>query len=165
MKRISFAWMIFVTVLLITSLGASIAHAQGAGPSDKEVQDLARDMGMDPRQCDDVQNRINQVVAIYESPLSDDEKMARLTEAVAQSMAEMQHAGSKDPEVATAGNQYVLLIQELLAAARKSASGDDKKVSDAVKDDLQKLKIMTKDYVQMMKLMCPKLVLPDVMTK
>jgi hypothetical protein len=165
MKRISLAWMIFVSVLLITSLGASIAQAQKAGPSDKEVQDLARDMGMDPRQCDDVQNRINQVVAIYESPLSDDEKMARLTEAVAQSMAEMQQAGSKDPEVATAGNQYVLLIQELLAAARKSASGDDKKVSDAVKDDLQKLKIMTKDYVQMMKLMCPKLVLPDVMTK
>jgi hypothetical protein len=165
MKRISFPWMIFVSVLLITSLGASIAHAQGASPSDKEIQDLARDMGMDPRQCDDVQNRINQVVAIYESALSDDEKMARLTEAVAQSMAEMQQAGSKDPEVATAGNQYVLLIQELLAAARKSASGDDKKVSDAVKDDLQKLKIMTKDYVQMMKLMCPKLVLPDVMTR
>jgi hypothetical protein len=165
MKRISLAWMIFVSVLLIPSLGASIAHAQGASPSDKEIQDLARDMGMDPRQCDDVQNRINQVVAIYESALSDDEKMARLTEAVAQSMAEMQQAGSKDPEVATAGNQYVLLIQELLAAARKSASGDDKKVSDAVKDDLQKLKIMTKDYVQMMKLMCPKLVLPDVMTK
>ena len=55
--------------------------------------------------------------------------------------------------------------KKLLAAARKSASGDDKKVSDAVKDDLQKLKIMTKDYVQMMKLMCPKLALPDVMTK
>ena len=165
MKRISFAWMIFLSALLITSLGAFIAHAQNTGPSDQEMQDMARGMGMDPRQCDDVQNRINQIMAIYESPLSDDEKMAKLTEAVAQSMAEMQQAGSKDPEVATAGNQYVLLIQELLAAARKSASGDDKKVSDAVKDDLQKLKIMTKDYVQMVKLMCPKLALPDVMTK
>ena len=165
MKRISFVWTIFLSALLITSLGAFIAHAQNTGPSDQEVQDMARDMGMDPRQCDDVQNRINQIVAIYESPLSDDEKMAKLTEAVAQSVAEMQQAASKDPEVAAAGSQYVLLIQELLAAARKSASGDDKKVSDAVKDDLQKLKIMTKDYVQMMKLMCPKLALPDVMTK
>jgi hypothetical protein len=165
MKRISVAWMIFLSALLITSLGASIACAQNTGPSDQEVQDMARGMGMDPRQCDDVQNRINQIVAIYESPLSDDEKMTKLTEAVAQSVTEMQQAASKDPEVAAAGNQYVLLIQELLAAARKSASGDDKKVSDAVKDDLQKLKIMTKDYVQMMKLMCPKLALPDVMTK
>ena len=43
-------------------------------------------------------NRINQIVAIYESSLSDDEKMASLTEAVAQSLAEMQQAGSKDPE-------------------------------------------------------------------
>jgi hypothetical protein len=165
MKRISVAWMIFLSALLITSLGASIAYAQNTGPSDQEMQDMARGMGMDPRQCDDVQNRINQIVAIYESPLSDDEKMAKLTEAVAQSVAEMQQAAAKDPEVATAGNQYVLLIQELLAAAHKSASGDDKKVSDAVKDDLQKLKIMTKDYVQMMKLMCPKLALPDVMNK
>ena len=165
MKRIPVAWMIFLSALLIASLGAFIAHAQKAGPSDQEVQDMARDMGMDPRLCDDLQNRINQIVAIYESSLSDDEKMASLTEAVAQSVAEMQQAGSKDPEVATAGNQYVLLIQGLLAAARTSASGDDKKVSDAVKDDLQKLKIMTKDYVQMMKLMCPKLALPDVMTK
>jgi hypothetical protein len=165
MKRKSFAWMIFLSASLITGLGAFIAHAQYAGPSDQEMQDMARGMGMDPRQCDDIQNRINQIVAIYESSLSDNEKIASLTEAVAQSVEEMQQAASKDPEVATAGNQYLVLIQELLAAARKSASGDDKKVSDAIKDDLQKLKIMTKDYVQMMKLMCPKLALPDVMTK
>jgi hypothetical protein len=165
MKRKSFAWMIFLSALLITGLGAFIAHAQNAGPSDQEMQDMARGMGMDPRQCDDIQNRINQIVAIYESSLSDNEKIASLTEAVAQSVDEMQQAAAKDPEVATAGNQYLVLIQELLAAARKSASGDDKKVSDAVKDDLQKLKIMTKDYVQMMKLMCPKLALPEVMTK
>jgi hypothetical protein len=165
MKRTSFMWMLFLSALLITSLGAFIAHAQKTGVSDQEMQDMARGMGMDPGQCEGLQNRINQIVAIYESPLSDDEKMAQLTEILAQSVAEMQQAGSKDPEVATAGNQYVLLIQELLAAARKSAAGGDKKVSDAVKDDLQKLKIMTKDYMQMMKLMCPKLALPDVMTK
>lgn len=165
MKRKSFAWTVFLSALLITSLGAFIAHAQNAGPSDQEMQDMARGMGMDPQQCDDLQNRINQIVAIYESSLSDNEKIASLTEAVAQSVEQMQQAASKDPEVATAGNQYLVLIQELLAAARKSASGDEKKVSDAVKDDLHKLKIMTKDYVQMMRLMCPKLALPDVMTK
>jgi hypothetical protein len=165
MKRMSFTWMLFLSALAVTSLGAFIAHAQNTGPSDQEMQDMARGMGMDPGQCEGLQNRINQIVAIYESSASDDEKMAGLTEIVEQSMAEMQQAGSKDPEVATASNQYLVLIQGLLAAARTSASGDDKKVSDAVKDDLQKLKIMTKDYVQMMKLMCPKLALPDVMTK
>ncbi|MGO9569355.1 MAG: hypothetical protein ACLP5H_17610 [Desulfomonilaceae bacterium] len=165
MKRTSFTWMTFLSALAIVSSLAFIVQAQAAGPSDQEMQDMARGMGMDPRQCDDLQNRINRIVAIYESSQSDNEKMASLSEAVAQSVAEMEQAASKDPEVATAGNQYIGLIQELLSAARTSASGDDKKVSDAVKDDLQKLKIMTKDYVQMMKLMCPGLTLPDVMTK
>jgi len=165
MKRISAAWMVFMVALVIASVGASVAEAQNAGPSDQEVQDMARGMGMDPGLCNDLQNRINEVVAISDSSLSDDEKMTKLTEAVAQSMADMQKAASKDPEVESAIGQHLVLVQALMAAARTSASGNDKKVSDSVKDDLEKLKIITKNYVQMMKLMCPKLTLPDVMNK
>ncbi len=160
-----FTWTIFLSALAIVSSLVITAQAQNAGPTDQEVQDMARGMGIDPRQCENLQNRINQIVAIYESPASDNEKVASLSEAVAQSMAEMEQAASKDPEVEKAVNQYLGLMKELMAAARSSASGDDKKISDAAKDDLQKLKIMTSTYVQMMKALCPKLILPDVMTK
>ena len=165
MGKTYFAWTIFLSAVAIISSLVSMAQAQNAGPADQEVQDMARGMGMDSRQCENLQNRINHIVGIYESPLSDNEKVASLSEAVAQSMAEMQQAAAQDPEVEKAVNQYLGLMKELMAAARSSASGDDKKISDAAKDDLQKLKIMTNTYVQMMKALCPKLTLPDVMTK
>jgi DNA repair ATPase RecN len=149
----------------MASLWTCVTAAQQAGPSDDEVQDLARSMGMDPRSCDDIQNRINRVAAIAESSLSDDEKVSRLSEALAESIAGMQKAGQKDDEVAKAVNQYLVLIQDLLSTARASATGDDKKVSAAVKNDLQRLTILTKNYVAMMKLMCPRLALPEAMNK
>lgn len=165
MKRISVAWMIFLSAWLLVSLAPFLTYAQNAGPSDQEVQDMARGMGMDPRQCDDLQNRINKIVAIYESPLSDDEKMASLSELADQSVAEMKQAASKDAEVGQAVNQHLVLLQNILSAARASASGDDKKIPDSVKDDLQKMKILTKTYVDLMKSMCPRLTLPDLVTK
>ncbi len=165
MKKTSFAWMISLSALLLLSLVPLLACAQGAGPSDQEVRDMSRGMGMDPRQCDDLQNRIDRIVAIYESPISENEKLASLSELATQSMEEMKQAASKDPEVEQAINQHLVLMQAILSAAKASASGDDKKVSDAVKDDLQKMKILTKTYVDMMKALCPRLTLPELMTK
>jgi hypothetical protein len=154
-----------LSAVLLVVLSTVLTYARNAGPSDREVQDMARGMGMDPQQCDALQNRINQVVAIYESSLSDNEKLAGLSEYAAQSMAEMQQAGSKDAEVEQAVNQHLVLMQSIMSAAKASASADDKKVSDAAKDDVQKLKILTKTYVDMMKSLCPKLALPEVVTK
>ncbi len=165
MKKISFRAILLLFAIIMASLWTCVTAAQQAGPSDEEVQDLARSMGMDPRSCDDIQNRINRVTAIAESSLSDDEKVSRLSEALAESIAGMQKAGQKDDEAAKAVNQYLVLIQDLLSAARASATGDDKKVSAAVKNDLQRLTILTKNYVAMMKLMCPRLALPEAMNK
>ncbi len=144
---------------------ADVAQGQNAGPSDKEIQDMARNMGMDPKLCDGVQERINRIVAISESSISDEEKVEKLSEAVTESIAGMQKSGSKDEEVARAANQYLGLMKGLIAAVRASAAAGDKKVSATAKEDLQKLIILTKTYVAMMKVMCPKLTLPDTMNK
>jgi hypothetical protein len=165
MKRTSLIWWIFMSVLVITSSLYLVTQTESAGPSDQEVQDFARGMGINPKQCDDLQNKINQIVAIYESPLSDKEKMASLSEFATKSMEEMKQAASKDPEVATAVNQHLILMQSILSAAQASASRGEKTLPDPVKDDLQKMKILTKTYVDLMKGLCPKLALPDVVTK
>jgi hypothetical protein len=165
MKMTSLMLWTLLAVLVITSSPSFVAQTDSAGLSDQEVQDLARGMGIDPRQCDDLQNKINQIVAIYESPVSDKEKMASLSEIASKSMEEMKQAASKDPEVATAVNQHLILMQAILSAAQASASGDDKTVPDPVKDDLKKMKILTKTYVDMMKGLCPRLELPEVVTK
>lgn len=165
MKTLSHSWMIFLSVFAIMTFGVLAPEIQAAGPSDEEVQDMARSMGMDPKQCDGIQNQINRVMSISESSMSDDEKVSKLSEALAESMAGMQRSAQKDPEVEKAVGQYLVMIQDLVSAARASATGDDKNVSAAVKNDLQRLTILTKNYVAMMKLMCPRLTLPEAMNK
>jgi hypothetical protein len=56
-------------------------------------------------------------------------------------------------------------MKDIITAARSSAATGDNKVSASAKEDLQKLLIITKTYMSMMKIMCPKLTLPDTMKK
>jgi hypothetical protein len=165
MKKPSLFWMIFLSIVAIMTSGALATETRAAGPSDEEVQDMARSMGMDPKRCDDLQNQVNRVTSISESSMSDDEKVSKLSEALAEAMAGMQKSAQKDAEVEKAVSQYRVLIQDLISAAKASATGDDKKVSAAVKNDLQRLTILTKNYVAMMRFMCPRLTLPEAMTK
>ena len=173
MKRMSGTLIIllFTLALLGGEVFATQAQAaearegQNSGPSDQEIQDMARSMGMDPKLCDGLQERINRIVEISQSSMTDEEKVEKLSEAVAESIAGMEKSGSKDAEVAKAASQYLVLMKGLIAAVRASAGADDKKVSASAKEDLQKLIVLTKTYVAMMKVMCPKLTLPDTMNK
>ena len=173
MRRTSSTWIILLLALALSGGGffatkaqaADVPQGQNSGPSDQETQDMARSMGMDPKLCDGLQERINRIVAISQASITDEEKVEKLSEAVAESIAGMEKSSSKDDEVAKAANQYLVLMKGLIAAARASAGTDDKKVSATAKEDLQKLIIMTKTYVAMMKVMCPKLTLPDTMNK
>ena len=173
MKRVSITWIILLFALALwggevvatKAQAADAGQGRNAGPSDQEIQDMARTMGMDPKLCDGLQERINRIVAISESSITDEEKVEKLSEAVAESIAGMQKSGSKDAEVAKTANQYLVLMKGLLAAARASAAAGDKKVSTSAKEDLQKLIILTKVYVSMVKVMCPKLTVPDAMNK
>jgi hypothetical protein len=151
--------------ILVSKAQTADIKGQNTGPSDQEIQDMARTMGMDPKLCEDLQERINKIVAISDSSLTDQEKVDKLSETVAESIAGMQTAGSKDAEVANAANQYLVLMKDIMSAARSSAAKGDSKVSAATKEDLQKLLVITKTYMAMMKIMCPKLALPDTMNK
>jgi hypothetical protein len=172
MKRVFGVCIVLLCVLALSGGGGFATKAQAAdapqdenaGPSDQEIQDMARSMGMDPKLCDGLQERINRIVAVSESSMSDEEKLEKLSEDVAESIVGMEKSGAKDAEVAKAANQYLVLMKGLLAAARVPAGADDKKVSATAQEDLQKLIIITKTYVAMMKVMCPKLKLPDAMT-
>jgi hypothetical protein len=173
MKRVSVIWIILLFALAIWGgevfatkvQAADERQGQNVRPSDQDAQDLASSLGMDPKLCDGLQERIDRILAISESSISDEEKVEKLSEAVAESIAGMQKSGSKDTEVAKAANQYLVLMKGLLAAARQSAAAGEKKVSSTAKEDLQKLIILTKVYVSMMKMMCPKFTLPDAMNK
>ncbi len=171
MKKNFSVWMILL-VAAILCCGIIFPKAQAAdtqdrntGPSDQEIQDMARNMGMDPKLCEALQERINRIVAIADSSLTDEDKVNKLSEAVAESIGGMQTAGSKDPEVANAASQYLVLMKDIITAARSSTAKGDNKVSASAKEDLQKLLIITKTYMSMMKIMCPKLTLPDTMKK
>ena len=171
MKKKFSVWMILLLAAIVCC-GIIVPKAQTAdtknqntGPSDQEIQDMARTMGMDPKLCEDLQERINKIVAISDSSLTDQEKIDKLSETVAESMAGMQTAGSKDAEVANAANQYLVLMKDIMTAARSSAAKGDNKISASTKEDLQKLLTITKTYMAMMKIMCPKLALPETMNK
>jgi hypothetical protein len=131
------------------------------------LEDLGKDFGMDPAKCDAFQEQINQVVAVYQSALSDDEKIARLTELWSQSAESLQKSASDDPEVASTANQYLILMKQLvaMAMAEESPSGTDKSASAAATNSLKKLKTLTQNYVKMMKILCPRLTLPPIMNQ
>jgi hypothetical protein len=166
MERMHFRWIVLVVAFAVMMLGPATVEAQpSTGPSPDELEDLARDFGMDPAKCNAVQKQIDQVVAVYQSGLSDDEKIAGLSALWAQSAASLQKSAAADSEVASTANQYVLMMEELVAMAKDSPSGSDKNVSVAAKNSLNKLRALTQNYVKMMKVMCPKLNLPAVMNQ
>jgi len=165
MKRFFRTIVIFTSALLAMSLVPCLASDPNVAPKDDEVQDMARSFGMDPALCAGLQNQIDRVVNIAASAASDDEKISRLTEALAESLENMQQASLKDPEMDRIVKQYLTLIQGLLGMARDSFRTDGKQISPEAKNELQKLKIMTSTYVSMMKMLCPKLTLPDAMNK
>lgn len=166
MKRTHLGWLALLAALAVLGfLQASAQAQQSSGPSPEELEDLAKDFGIDPAQCEALQKQIDRVVSVYQSGMSDDEKVARLSELWAQTASSMQKSGANDPEVGSAVNQYLFLMQELMAMAQASPGGSDKSVTPAARNSLNKLKGLSQNYVKMMKVMCPKLTLPPVMNQ
>jgi hypothetical protein len=154
-----------LSALLAISLAPGLVEGQNAGPRDDQVQDMARSFGMDPALCDGLQSQIDKVLNIYRSSATDNDKISQLKEALAESLRKMRQSGDKDPEVDRIIKQYLTIMEGLLASARDAFKAGDKQLSPDAQKELQKLKIMTATYMSMMKMMCPKLNLPDVMNK
>jgi len=165
MKRLLGKMLVFSTAFMAICLAPCFAEAQNAGPRDDEIQDMGRSFGMDPALCDGLQAQIDKVVNIYRSAATEDEKVSQLTEALTESLRNMRESGAKDPEVDRIVKQYLTIIEGLLASARDFLRAGDKQLPPNAKNELQKLKIMTATYVSMMKIMCPRLNLPELVNK
>ncbi len=166
MTRIRFGVIALLATFVVWGYlcGPTIAQ-RTTGPSPDELDDLAKDLGMGPAKCNAVQEQINQVVAVYQSSLSDEEKIAALSKLWSQSAVSLQKSASADPEVASTANQYLVMMQELMVLAEASPSKTDKNASPQAINSLKKLKMLTQNYAKMMKVMCPNLTLPSIMSE
>ncbi len=166
MTRIHLGVIVLLAAFMVAGgLCGSVNAGRSTGPTSEDLEDLSKDFGMDPAKCDAVQKQINQVMAVYQSNLTDDEKVASLTQLWSKSAAAMEKSTSDDPDVASTANQYLVMMKELVAMAKDSPNDSDKNVSAAAANSLKKLKTLTQNYVKMMKVMCPKLVLPPLMNQ
>jgi type I site-specific restriction endonuclease len=120
-------------------------------------------MIIDPRECAALQSRIDKLTSVADSSLSEVDKVARISEFLNQSLDSMKQSASSDPDVSQIMNQYLSLMQGIISAARNSADPD--KINPSIVQDVSKLKIMTQTYVQLMKIMCPDLRLPQSFAK
>ncbi len=149
MKRIAPILIILCTAVAVTV----VSHAA-------ESQDVLPGQGIDPGVCTELQNQIDNVVNISRSTATDAEKVAQLSQILAQSLAAMSKPSDKDGEMDRIVNQYKFLIQGLMTAALATA-GSSGAIPGETKDELQKIKVLTSNYVAMAKILCPNLKLPD----
>jgi hypothetical protein len=131
-------------------------------PSLAQIQGLT----IDPAVCSQLQNRLDEIVAISRSEtMSDREKVARLSESWKQSMTEMLKGAGQDTEMAKVIKDMIESIAQTLTKARSSTSSPKGDTGAEAARDLRVLVERTKPYVAIMQLLCPDLKVPDVVTK
>jgi predicted kinase len=135
-------------------------------PDKPNLQDLFSALGrMDPRVCGGLQDQIDSVVSVAGSSLADSEKVAQLSQILAQSLAALSGTQENEAAIGSAMKQYQYLIQQLLTTALASGQGENQGAPANAQEELKKLKILTANYVGMMKLLCPGLKLPESVDK
>jgi hypothetical protein len=164
MKRIASVLMA-LCVAVSLNLVAHLAAAEDAAQTRTEAQDILPGKGLDPSVCAALQNQIDHVLNIAGSSQTDAEKVGQLSQLLAQSMAAMSKTSDTDPDTDRIVKQYKFFIQGILTAALAAGGSDEKSVSAPAKDELQKLKTLTSNYVAMARILCPDVKLPDVMNK
>lgn len=146
------AVMTLVVLLIFPSWDAGVAQAPGTKIS--------------PEICMGVQKQIDRIVAISESTsLSDDEKIEKLTKSWSESWAAILGSAKQDPQVAAMMKVLGTSMTQLQAQTDAAGRSGEKNVSSTAKAELDKIRQQIKPYMAFMKLMCPNLVTPDVMSK
>lgn len=119
-------------------------------------------MSMDPQKCSELQKQIDEVVAISEAAeLSEQEKLNRLGGVVTQSLLGMVGAAKDLSDAAPILKEWNEMLTKLLASADASSASGNRDIPPAAQTGLDVAKNRVKPYVDMMKLMCPGLVLPQ----
>ena len=119
-----------------------------------------------PDICRELQSQVNDIVSVSRSNvLSDDEKIKKLMESWGRSLASMQASSKGDPEIANIVKGFIDSITKVLSKADVSGNRGDRDVSGDTKQDLDMLRERVRPYIQIMKLQCPDLRLPEVSKK
>ncbi len=143
----------FVAALLVGIL----AVATGPDMSTAQVPEPKAD----PRICEGIQNQIDHIVSLSNSPtVSDQEKVAKLKEIWSQSWEEIQKFAQDDPDLTGQLKQLRDLIAVLLFEVADPSGAGRKEVSSQAKLALAQVKDRIKPYMAAMKMMCPQLKLP-----
>ncbi|MBI5570634.1 MAG: hypothetical protein HY914_11880 [Desulfomonile tiedjei] len=116
--------------------------------------------------CQQLQSKINEMLAISDSTsLTDAAKVAELRKAWAETWKSMQETGKDDSEINDMVKEFSQTLNRLIAMAVASASSGNQEVSEDAKRALVDLKKQIKPYMSFMKMLCPRLVVPEVLTK
>jgi hypothetical protein len=163
MKKSCLRAVFFLMMIFAVGFSPCMSQARGAAPDNGEKRDMSREMGMNPEVCAALQKQINTVVEISQSSLKDDEKITKLVDVLSQAMAAMTKSAEKDSEIDQIVKQYSFFFKAILSSVL--ASDPSGKAAPGLKDELQKLKILTSNYVNMAKMMCPEIKLPESVNK
>jgi hypothetical protein len=151
---------IWFSVEVVLAAGLLFAIAPNAGQTQQTAP------AFDPKKCNELQQQVDQIVSIWKSSaLSDAEKMAKLVESVTQSLATMIGSAANDPEGAKTAKEFQDAIAQLLSKADPSGGKADKAVPDDAKRDMALLQERIKPYLFLMKLMCPELTIPELVSR
>lgn len=143
-------------VLALSLLGASWDIANGQTAQSK----------IDPQQCAALQSRLDEIVAISQSTgMSEQEKMAKLSASLSQSLATMIASTSKDPEAAKIAREWRDNLMKVMSSADVSGRAQDKDVSADAKRGVDLIKQRIQPYIAVMKLICPDLVVPRAVSR
>lgn len=117
---------------------------------------------MDAQKCAQLQKQIDEVVAISESRgLSEQEKLNRLGAVVTQSLSGMAAAVKDFPAAAPILQEWNEMLTKLLATAGASNATDNRDISPDAQTGVDIAKNRIKPYIDVMKTMCPALVIPE----
>lgn len=116
--------------------------------------------------CKNIQTQVDELVAVStDTSLSDEQKVDRLSKSWVQSLSGMQERAKNDDEMSKMVAQLGQSVAKVLALAMTPGASGSKPVSGDAKMALKDLTDQVKPYFSFMKLLCPELVVPPVMTQ
>ncbi|MFZ5866963.1 MAG: hypothetical protein ACOYXY_13855 [Thermodesulfobacteriota bacterium] len=149
-------------LLCLGTMVSLLALSGALEPSPAQIQGLT----IDPAVCSQLQGRLDEIVAISRSEtMSDQEKVARLSESWKQSMTEMLRGAGQDSEMAKVIKDLIESIAQTLVKGKSSAQSPKGDTGAEAARDLRVLMERTKPYVAIMQLLCPDLKVPEAVTK
>ena len=117
---------------------------------------------IDPQKCALLQRQMDQIVVISRSTtLTEEQKIAKLSESLTQSLHTMISSTANDPDAAKIAKEWRDTLMRVMSTADVSGRAQDTDVSADAKRGVNLIKKRIQPYIAVMKLLCPDLVVPS----